>query len=174
MWFLSLNLQPHGCNLTLTWTQSRKRSRISDVSSDYKELMWSICAGDNDLSLKPMYFIVKQNFYWKLREKVQYLMFENVSVFMAVENGDIGMLKSLGIKVELLSQSLNLWAHESVCGNTQESVCFVLIPKQGSFGKFPHQSHLEPIHPQSLGTDLQSRAIFSSIITIQKTSWLNE
>ena len=32
----------------------------------------------------------------------------NVSVFMAVENGDIGMLKSLGIKVELLSQSLNL------------------------------------------------------------------
>ena len=44
---------------------------------------------------------------------------------MAVENGDIGMLKSLGIKVELLSQSLKF---ESVCVNTQENVCFVLIP----------------------------------------------
>ena len=34
------------------------------MSSDYKELMWSICAGDNDIFSSN---IVKQNFYWGLK-----------------------------------------------------------------------------------------------------------
>ena len=103
--------QPHGLNFTLIWTQSRKRSRISDVSSDYKELMWSICAGDNDIFSSQCILLYNRTFIgvWKSPANVQYWMLKNVSVFMAVENGDIGMLKSLGIKVELLSQSLNLW-----------------------------------------------------------------
>ena len=58
-----------------------------------------------------LFFQVKV-FYFRIRlllwSESAMINVENVSVFMAVENGDIGMLKSLGIKVELLSQTLNL------------------------------------------------------------------
>ena len=68
--------------------------------------MWSTCAGEYDL------FFQAKAFYFRIRllllSESAIINVGNVSVFMAVENGDIGMLKSLGIKVELLSQSLNL------------------------------------------------------------------
>ena len=137
-----------------------------------KSWCWASAQVTMIIFLKPMHFIVKQNFYWglKITSKRAILNVEKCQRLHGCgewRHWDVEKSGHQGRIVITKFEPLSLF----VAIRKKVSVLFWYLSK---FWKFPHQSHLEPIHPQSLGTDLQSRAIFSSIITIQKTSWLNE